>query len=131
MSTFALSVRNKESHMSTTFSRLELQEIAKYHRLLLWSILAAFVANLSRLYLGDQPIGLLVYFPAAAFQIFMIYKLGTSLKLSVVWMVLLMVGLFLPFMGLLILLSIHDKAMKAMKAAGVKVGFMGADPNSI
>ena len=42
-----------------------------------------------------------------------------------------MVGLFLPFMGLLILLSIHDKAMKAMKAAGVKVGFMGADPNSI
>ena len=33
--------------MSTTFSRLELQEIAKYHRLLLWSILAAVVANLS------------------------------------------------------------------------------------
>jgi len=117
--------------MSTTFSRLELQEIAKYHRLLLWSILAAVVANLSRLFLGDQPIGLLVYFAAAAFQIFTLYKLGTSLKLSVVWMVLLMVGLFLPFMGLLILLTIHDKAMKAMKAAGVKVGFMGADPNSI
>jgi len=117
--------------MSTTFSRLELQEIAKYHRLLLWSTLAVFVAKLSRLSLGDQPIGLLVYFLAAAFQIFALYKLGTSLKLSVVWMVLLMVGLFLPFMGLLILLSIHDKAMKAMKAAGVKVGFMGADPNSI
>jgi hypothetical protein len=131
MSTFALSVSKKESHMSTTFSRLELQEIAKYHRLLLWSILAAVVANLSRLSLGDQPIGLLVYFAAAAFQIFTLYKLGTSLKLSVVWMVLLMVGLFLPFMGLLILLTIHDKAMKAMKAAGVKVGFMGADPNSI
>ncbi len=128
MSTFALSVRNKESHMSTNFSRLELQEIAKYHRLLLWSILAAVVANLSPLSLGDQPIGLLIYFAAAAFQIFTIYKLGTSLKLSVVWMVLLMVGLFLPFMGVLILLSIHDKAMKA---AGVKVGFMGADPNSI
>jgi hypothetical protein len=114
--------------MSTTFSRLELQEIAKYHRLLLWSILAAVVANLSPLSLGDQPIGLLIYFAAAAFQIFTIYKLGTSLKLSVVWMVLLMVGLFLPFMGVLILLSIQDKAMKA---AGVKVGFMGADPNSI
>src|SRR6476469_5773952 len=131
MSTFALSVRKKESHMSTTFSRLELQEIAKYHRLLLWSILAALVANLSHLSLGDQPIGLLVYFSVAAFQIFTLYNLGTSLKLSVVWMVLLMVGLFLPFMGLLILLSIHDKAMKAMKASGVKVGFMGADPNSI
>lgn len=117
--------------MSTTFSRLELQEIAKYHRLLLWSILAALVANLSHLFLGDQPIGLLVYFAAAAFQIFTLYKLATSLKLSVVWMVLFMVGLFVPLLGLLILLSIHDKAIKAMKAAGVKVGFMGADPNSI
>jgi len=117
--------------MSTTFSRLELQEIAKYHRLLLWSILAAVVANLSSLSLGDQPIGLLVYFAAAAFQIFTLYKLGTSLKLSVVWMVLFVVGLFVPLLGLLILLSMHDKAMKAMKAAGVKVGFMGADPNSI
>ncbi len=131
MSTFALSVRNKESHMSKNFSRLELQEIAKYHRLLLWSTLAVFVAKLSRLSLGDQPIGLLVYFLAAAFQIFALYKLGSSLKHSVVCMVLLMVGLFVPLLSLLILLSIHDKAMKTMKAAGVKVGFMGADPNSI
>ena len=117
--------------MSTTFSRLDLQEIAKYHRLLLWSILAALVANLSRLSLGNEPIGLLIYFAAAAFQIFTLYKLATSLKLSVVWMVLFMVGLFVPLLGLLILFSLHDKAMKAMKAAGVKVGFMGADPNSI
>jgi hypothetical protein len=129
MSTFALSI--KESHMSATFSRLELQEIAKYHRLVLWSILAAIVANLSRLSLGDQPIGLLVYFAAAAFQIFALYKLGTSLKISVVWMILFIIGLFVPLLGLLILLSMHDKAMKAMKAAGVKVGFMGADPNTI
>jgi hypothetical protein len=33
--------------------------------------------------------------------------------------------------GLLSLLFAHDKAMKVMKSAGVKVGFMGADPNSI
>lgn len=117
--------------MNTTFSHLELQEIAKYHRLLLWSVLAAIVANLSRLSLGDQPIGLLVYFAAAVFQIFALYKLGRSLKLSVVLLVLFMVGLFVPILGLLLLLLMHDKAMKAMKAAGVKVGFMGADPNSI
>ncbi|MDB9421139.1 MAG: hypothetical protein EWV55_17250 [Microcystis viridis Mv_BB_P_19951000_S69] len=117
--------------MNTTFSRLELQEIARYHRLLLWSILAAIVANLSRLSLGDQPIGLLVYFAAAVFQIFALYKLGRSLKFSAVWMVLFIVGSLVPLLGLLILLLMHNRAMKAMKSAGVKVGFMGADPNSI
>ena len=118
--------------MSTTFSRLELQEIANDHRLLLWSIPVAFVANVCNLFSGNKPIGLLMYLAAAAaFQLFTLYKVGTSLKLSVVWIVLFMVGLFVPLLGLLILLSIHYKAMKAMKAAGVKVGFMGADPNSI
>ncbi|HIK14957.1 MAG TPA: hypothetical protein IGS53_06635 [Leptolyngbyaceae cyanobacterium M33_DOE_097] len=117
--------------MSTAFSRPELQAIAKYHRLLLWSILAAIIANLSRLSLGDQPIGLLVYFLAAVFQIFALYKLGRTLKLSIVWMILLIVGLFIPLIGLLILLLMHDKAMKVMKSSGVKVGFMGADPDSI
>lgn len=117
--------------MSTNFSRSELQEIARYHRLLLWSILIAIVANLCRFVLENQSISLLVYFSAAIFQIFVLYKLGRSLKLSIVWMVLFIVGLFVPLLGLLILLSMHDKAMKAMKSSGVKVGFMGADPNSI
>jgi hypothetical protein len=117
--------------MSTTFSRLELQEIAKYHRLLLWSILTAIVANLFRLSAGDPTIGLIVYFGAAIFQIFALYNLGKALKLSTVWMILLIVGLFVPFIGLLVLLLMHDKAMKAMKAAGIKVGFMGASPSSI
>jgi hypothetical protein len=40
-------------------------------------------------------------------------------------------GLFVPILGLLVLLLMHDRAMKAMKAAGIKVGFMGTDPNSI
>ncbi len=117
--------------MSTTFSRLELREIAKYHRLLLWSILAAIVANLARLTLGSQSIGLLVFFAAAAFQIFSLFQLGRALKISVVWMVLLIVGLFVPLLGLVILLLMHNQVMKVMKSAGVKVGFMGADPNSI
>jgi hypothetical protein len=46
-------------------------------------------------------------------------------------MVLLIIGLVVPFVGLLILLSLHDRAMKTLKAAGIKVGFMGADPKSI
>jgi hypothetical protein len=85
--------------METTFSRPELQEIAKHHRLLLWSILAAIVANLSRLSLRDQPIGLLVYFAAVVFQIFALYKLVRSIKLPTGWIVLFIVGLFIPLLG--------------------------------
>ncbi|OKH35558.1 hypothetical protein NIES2119_20105 [[Phormidium ambiguum] IAM M-71] len=117
--------------MNTSFSRLELKEIAKYHQLLLWSILVAIIANLFQIALNNQSIGLIVYFGAAIFQIFALYKLGRSLKLSTILMVLFVIGLFIPLLGLLMLLIMHNKAMKAMKAAGIKVGFMGVNPNSI
>lgn len=117
--------------MSTTYTRPDLQKIARNHRLLLWSILAAILANLSSFFIGNQPIGLVVYFAAAGFQIFALYKLGRALKISAIWMLVFILGSFVPILGLLLLLFIHDRAMKAMKAAGIKVGFMGADPNSI
>jgi hypothetical protein len=117
--------------MTTALSRLELQEVAKYHRLLLWSLLAAIAANLAYRSLGEAFIGIFVYLAAAVLQIFAIYKLGKSLKISRTYMLLLIVGLFVPLLGLLILLFMHDKAMKTMKSAGIKVGFMGADPASI
>lgn len=117
--------------MSLTLSRLELQQVAKYHRVLLWSLLAAIAANLAYRSLGEPFIIIFVYLAAAVLQIFALYKLGKSLKISRAYMLLLMVGLFVPILGLLILLFMHDKAMKTMKAAGVKVGFMGAEPSSI
>ena len=117
--------------MSIIYTRPELREIARNHRLLLWSILAAILANLSRFYLGNQPIGLVVYLAAAGFQIFALYKLGRALQLSVIWIVVFILGLFVPILGLLLLLLMHDRAMKVMKAAGISVGFMGADPKSI
>jgi hypothetical protein len=46
-------------------------------------------------------------------------------------MVLLIIGFVVPFVGLLILLFWHDRAMKTLKSAGIKVGFMGAEPKSI
>ncbi|PZD70289.1 hypothetical protein C1752_14376 [Acaryochloris thomasi RCC1774] len=42
--------------MSKTFTRSELRNIARYHKLLLWSILAAIAANLARLTLEGEAI---------------------------------------------------------------------------
>jgi hypothetical protein len=117
--------------MNVTYTRPELQEIAKNHRLLLWSILVTILANLSSYSIDNRPIGLVTYFAAAGFRIFAVYKLGRALKFSVIWMLVFILGLFVPILGLLVLLLMHDRAMKAMKAAGIKVGFMGTDPNSI
>jgi hypothetical protein len=117
--------------MSTAYTRSEFQKIAKYHRLLLWSILAAILANIAILALGNNSISSQIYLVAEGFQIFALYKLGKTLKLSAAWMLLFIIGLFIPILGLLILLLMHNRAMKAMRAAGVPVGFMGANPNSI
>jgi hypothetical protein len=118
--------------MSTTYTRPELREIAKYHKLVLWSVLAAIVYNiLSYYFLRIQLVGFLIGLPVVAFQIFSIYKLGTALKLSFVWMLILIIGLFVPFIGILFLLLLCNQANKVLKAANIKVGFMGADPASI
>ncbi|WP_413175541.1 hypothetical protein [Anabaena azotica] len=46
-------------------------------------------------------------------------------------MIFLFVCLFVPLLSLLILLYLHSQAINALKAAGINVGFMGADPESI
>lgn len=117
--------------MNTTYTTPEIRKIAEYHKLLLWSILVAILANFIRFALNNSPIGLLVYFAAAGFEIFALYKLGRSLKYSIVLMIFLFVCLFIPLVSLLILLFVNSQAITALKAAGIKVGFMGADLESI
>ncbi|HEY9619022.1 MAG TPA: hypothetical protein V6C78_01570 [Crinalium sp.] len=117
--------------MNADYTGLQLRNIAHFHRLLLWSLLVAVIANLTRFTIGDNVISIVVLLVAVGFQVFALYNLSKALRLGTGSIILLIVGLFIPVVGLLILLFMHDKAMKAMKAAGIPVGFMGADPNSI
>lgn len=64
-----------------------------------------------------------------AFQIYALYSLGTSLRMSLVWLY--CIGLFIPIVGLLILLVISGKASKVLKAAGVRIGLMGGNADDI
>lgn len=115
----------------TTYTTPELRKIAQSHKLLLWSILVNILINLIGLAVSNNSIILPVYLASAGFQIFALYKLGRSLKFSVVLMIFLFVCLFVPLLSLLILLYLHSQAINALKAAGINVGFMGADPESI
>jgi len=67
-------------------------------------------------------VGLLV------FMIMSVIGLSKALGLSPVVYVILM---FIPCVSLIMLISLSGKATTILKQAGIKVGFMGADPNSI
>jgi len=60
-----------------------------------------------------------------------LYRLAKFLELSLVWYILFLVGQFIPLLGLLVLLTVSDKASKVLKLHGLKVGLMGTDPQSV
>jgi hypothetical protein len=62
------------------------------------------------------------------FMIMSVIRLAKGLLLSPVIYVILM---FIPCVSLLMLLSLSGKATKQLQQAGIKVGLLGADPNSI
>ena len=108
------------------FSNDELRDIAKKQNLLMWSVLAGF----GGFFIAHIPfLGLPLLLAIVAFQIYALYSLGTSLRMSIVWLY--CIGLFIPLVGLLILLVISGKASKVLKAAGVRIGLMGGNADDI
>ena len=71
-------------------------------------------------------LGLLV---VVVFVLIAVYKLAVALNLSAP--VLYVIGGFLPCVSLIVLLYLITSANKVLQAAGIKVGLLGADPNSI
>ncbi len=92
----------------------------------MWSVLAGF----GGIFIAHIPLlGLPALLAIVAFQIYALYSLGTSLRMSLVWLY--CIGLFIPIVGLLILLVISGKASKVLKAAGVRIGLMGGNADDI
>ncbi len=59
-----------------------------------------------------------------------VYKLAAVFRGKVV-AIIYVIGLLVPLLGLLLLLSISGKATKELRAAGIKVGLLGANPSDI
>lgn len=121
--------------MSSSFTRSELRKVAKYYRLVSWAILASIGVNVLLLLSASSPstqlIALILLVLVGIFQFYVLYNLGKSLKFSGALLVLIVLSVFIPILALGILAYMHSQAMKLFKAAGVKVGFMGANPDSI
>jgi hypothetical protein len=122
--------------MNKTYTPEQLRRLARNHRLVLWCIFAIIIATGILIFLPVSKDFRSIILPVAILPIVVLYwlslyRLAKSLELSLVWYVLFLVGQFIPLLGLLVLLTISDKASKVLKLHGLKVGLMGTDPQSI
>ncbi|MCT7986477.1 hypothetical protein NG796_24705 [Laspinema sp. A4] len=127
--------KKPQKFMSSSFNRSELRRVAKYYRLVSWAILASIGVNVLLVLSASSPstqiIAFFVLIGVGIFQFYVLYNLGTSLKFPGVLLVLIVLSVFIPILALALLAYMHSRAMKLFKSAGVKVGFMGANPDSI
>jgi predicted RNA-binding Zn-ribbon protein involved in translation (DUF1610 family) len=112
-------------------NREELRQLASYQRGIMYSILGEAAGYFLAIGLGAArmpilaPIAGLIFL--AGFVAGLVYAILVSTKVySTVTTVLLAILLFVPCLGLLVLLVINQAATKKLTQAGIKVGFLGA-----
>ena len=103
---------------------VRLERIAAGQRLIIYALLAQFAAYALTVALGN--VGVVVTLIAVLFSIVGMIKLAGALGSSVLSRILLTVGMFIPLVSLLILASLSAKATRRLRAAGYKVGLLGA-----
>lgn len=70
---------------------------------------------------------LLVFMLLGVVSVFSLASIFRGRVVAVIYVI----GQIVPLLGLLLLLSINGKATKELRAAGIRVGIMGANPDSV
>jgi hypothetical protein len=128
------SVESNYPRASVADNRQQLKEIAIGQRSVMYCMLGQLGAgafyvfgnaqNLIPLAIAALLLSLVLLVVTAIF----VWKLANALGLSPILYVVL---IFVPCLSLMVLVVVIGKASERLKAAGVKVGLMGADPNKI
>lgn len=79
---------------------------------------------------GSGVIFLVLFVCVIAYGAVSVYGLASVLRGRVL-AVIYVVGLLVPFLGLLLLLLLSGSATKILRENGIKVGFLGADPRTV
>ena len=93
-------------------------------KLVIYAILIYFLAAASRLVIG--PLALLIALLALGLAIAGILKLSAGMGFSTLTKIVCVVLMFVPLVGLIMLLVLNSKATKRLQAAGYRVGLLGA-----
>lgn len=103
----------------------DIESVAAGQKLVIYAVLAYFFAAALRVAIG--PLAFLVLFVSLGLAIAGILKLGEGLGFSTLAKIGCVVLMFVPLVGLIMLLVLNSKATTRLRAAGYRVGFLGVD----
>jgi hypothetical protein len=101
------------------YSKKDLLEIAKHQKIICWLFLIILIGLIF-------PVISLV---AHLIAIFFVYYLTKALKLPRPWLY--AIGIFVPLVSLIVLLTVIRKATKALRLNNIRVGIMGANKKDL
>lgn len=101
-----------------------IDEVAAGQKLVIFAILGYFVAVFSQILIGSMAI--VIALAAFGLALAGIFKLGSGMGFSTLNKAICVLLMFVPLVGLLMLLVLNSKATSRLRAAGYTVGFLGA-----
>jgi hypothetical protein len=109
--------------------------VAKYQRWVIFALLGNIVANILAIATAGQdlPVRLVVVVLALAAVVFGMAAifLLTKQLMNAVFGVVFAIAMILPCISLIVLLLVNQKATAYLQSNGVRVGFLGVNPDSI
>lgn len=108
------------------FTNVELKEIAKWQKNILFMVLASLVSGALIGVLGV--LGFLVQAVVALGCLFCTYKLSEAMRRSPILFCILSL---IPYVSLVVLILLVVGASKELQAAGIKVGFLGVSSEEL
>lgn len=127
---------------SSTWTRVEIVEIAKWQRYVMWLILAqiaGFLLFVAAAFAGPacraviDALGLLLLAGLVAVGVLTIcsvYKMAKALRKESTAIVYALLAL-ISWIGLILLLSLSSQATRVLQENGIRVGLMGGNPDDI
>ncbi|MFO7905649.1 MAG: hypothetical protein ACQESR_08900 [Planctomycetota bacterium] len=123
------------SYATADPAREPLRRVAKYQRLVIFALLANILANIvSFATLGqDLPIRLTAMVLSLSIAVFAMVSIFLLAKEVINTGVGVLCGILMlvPFISLIVLLVVNQKATSFLQKKGVRVGFLGTNPNTI
>ena len=102
----------------------DIEAIAGGQKLVIYAILVYFLAVASQAAIGQ--LALLIALVSLGLSIAGIIKLSAGMKFSTATQIICVVLMFVPLVGLIMLLVLNSKATTRLRAAGYRVGLFGA-----
>ncbi|MBF0252210.1 MAG: hypothetical protein HQL29_00185 [Candidatus Omnitrophica bacterium] len=105
------------------YEKEDIKNIAKYQKLICWLFLFIIIGYLSSLIPAVGIVLLPLSIIAGIVVIFIVYRLAKALKIKNAWLY--AIGMLVPLVKLIVLITVIRDATKVLTAKNIKVGIMG------